>query len=572
MRSVLTAAVLLSSLAIASPSAAIEADPFELVATGDKPHVAVDGDGNAHFVWNRSRATGPDETLYCRVPPGGTSCEVRRRFSPGGGDPENNTDSDGPRVLVGGGNVIVVSRRCCGGFGPSPTDGVFARRSTDGGKTFGPLQLVGNESIAGDAIRGPTGAFSTISDGVAGGTFYQAHRAGTFARQSANLGDADPAQSNSGSLALIDANTPIATFDDLTTTFWRRYSGSGAYNNVASWTPTATVGAGTEGRLASGPSGVWLLYRVGSPGSMTLVAREFTGDGFEKQIEVSETGDPTLADFSQDSAGRLHAVWRRRDGALMYRRSEDGDGYGRTTTLVTPSSEILGLEVAAGEDGNGWVVWDAADGNVRAAALHVDPDPPTIGKDVTVTVVKGEVLIKLPKGKTATVSQKGSDFVPVSVVRSIPVGSIVDTTEGTIRLASRRKKGGKKQSGTFSAGVFQVLQSRKAKAKGLTELRLKGSIAKHCPKGKKSGVSATASRKLSKKTIRRLRSKAKGRYRTRGRRSAATVRGTTWTVADRCDGTLTKVKRGKVSVRDFRAKRTIILKRGKRYLAKAPGA
>ena len=282
---------------------------------------------------------------------------------------------------------------------------------------------------------------------------------------------------------------------------------------------------------------------------------------------MSETGDPTLADFSQDSAGRLHAVWRRRDGALMYRRSEDGDSYGRTTTLVTPSSDILNLEVAAGEDGNGWVVWDADDGNVRAAALHVDPDPPTIGKDVTVTVVKGEVLIKLPKGKTARVSQKGSDFVPVSVVRSIPVGSIVDTTEGTIRLSSRRKKGGKKQSGRFSAGVFQVLQSRKAKAKGLTELRLKGSIAKHCPKGKKSQALATAS--LSKKTIRRLRSKARGRYRTRGRHSAATVRGTTWTVADRCDGTLTKVKRGKVTVRDFRAKRTITLKRGKRYLARA---
>jgi hypothetical protein len=39
---------------------------------------------------------------------------------------------------------------------------------------------------------------------------------------------------------------------------------------------------------------------------------------------------------------------------------------------------------------------------------------------------------------------------------------------------------------------------------------------------------------------------------------------------DRCDGTLTKVKRGKVAVRDFRRKRTIVVAAGKSYLARAP--
>ena len=569
MRKAAATSVLFAWLAVAAPSAAIEADPVELAAQGSKPDVALDGDGNAHFAWNQARTGSSDVTHYCKVLIGQTSCEVHRRFAPRGNDPDGSDDLDGPRILVGSGAVLVLSRRCCGGFGPSPTDGVVVFRSRDGGETFG-NQVAGNQNIAGDAIRGPSGGISAISDGETGGTFYQRFRLGAFAGQSANLGDADPAQSNSGSLALIDSATPIATFDDTQTTFWRRYSGTGPYNDVASWTPTATVGPGSEGRLAYGPSGVWLLYRVGAAGDARFVAREFTGNGFDTdEVGVSETGDPISADYYQDLAGQLHAVWVAGDGNLMYRRSEDGDSYGRMTTLVTPSSGISDLEVAAGEDGNGWVVWEQGS-DVRAAALHVDPDPPTLGQDVTVTVTKGTVLVKLPKGKAARVSQKGSDFVPVSVVRSIPVGSIVDTKSGTIRLSSRRKKGGKNQSGTFSKGVFQVLQSRKAKAKGLTELRLKGSIAKHCPKGKKSGVQATASR-LSRKTIRRLRSKARGRYRTRGRRSAATVRGTTWTVADRCDGTLTKVKRGKVTVRDFRRKKTIVLTRGKRYLARAPG-
>ena len=59
-------------------------------------------------------------------------------------------------------------------------------------------------------------------------------------------------------------------------------------------------------------------------------------------------------------------------------------------------------------------------------------------------------------------------------------------------------------------------------------------------------------------------------FRTRGRHSAATVRGTVWITADRCDGTLTQVKRGRVAVRDLRRKRTITLTAGKSYLAQAP--
>ena len=96
-----------------------------------------------------------------------------------------------------------------------------------------------------------------------------------------------------------------------------------------------------------------------------------------------------------------------------------------------------------------------------------------------------------------------------------------------------------------------MLQSRKAKEKGLTELRLKGSIAEHCKGGKKKDAKRERRQALEEGDP-ALKGKAKGRYRTRGRHSAATVRGTNWTITDRCDGTLTKVKRGKVAVRDFR--------------------
>jgi hypothetical protein len=68
-----------------------------------------------------------------------------------------------------------------------------------------------------------------------------------------------------------------------------------------------------------------------------------------------------------------------------------------------------------------------------------------------------------------------------------------------------------------------------------------------------------------------MRSNASGRFRSRGRYSAATVRGTIWDTADRCDGTLTRVRRGVVVVRDFRRHRNITVRAGKSYLARAPG-
>jgi hypothetical protein len=198
------------------------------------------------------------------------------------------------------------------------------------------------------------------------------------------------------------------------------------------------------------------------------------------------------------------------------------------------------------------------------------PAAPVLGLRVNVSVVKGRVLIAVPvtsAGRgSARASQKGLKFVPLTAARQIPVGSFLNTRKGTVRLRSARNSAGATQTGDFSSGLFQVLQSRKKRAKGLTDLVLKGANFRSC-KPRRGKRAQTA---LSKRALRRLRANAKGRFRTRGRYSAATVRGTVWTTTDRCDGTLTKVTRGRVAVRDFRRKRTILVKRGKSYFAKAP--
>jgi hypothetical protein len=176
--------------------------------------------------------------------------------------------------------------------------------------------------------------------------------------------------------------------------------------------------------------------------------------------------------------------------------------------------------------------------------------------------------VRVRKG-IAGFSPRGiSRFVPLRDLLNLPVASSVDATDATITLQSAKTRRGR-QTATLAAGRFQVLQSGKRRAKGLTDIVMKGGSFSNCTARSSGSEANTAQRRRrSKRVVRRLRTNAKGRFRTRGRYSAATVRGTKYEIIDRCDGTLTKVSRGKVAVRDFRRKKTIIVRAGKSYFAR----
>ena len=217
--------------------------------------------------------------------------------------------------------------------------------------------------------------------------------------------------------------------------------------------------------------------------------------------------------------------------------------------------------------------------------------PPVLGKTVNVTPVSGIVYVELPPGatlasfSTASLSvfspfalgvqgfealAKGQAFVPLTEARQIPVGSILETTHGVVGIttATIASPNGKLQSGNFGAGIFKLLQARKQK--GLTDLDIidNHSAGQVCATVGKKGKALAA--KLSSKTLGRVNASGHGHFAVRGQYSAATVRGTVWSVANRCEGTLTHVKRGVVSVRDFRRRKTITLFTGQSYLARAP--
>jgi Tol biopolymer transport system component len=293
-----------------------------------------------------------------------------------------------------------------------------------------------------------------------------------------------------------------------------------------SWSPNGAVIAYTRGPPGAN-GGIWTINRATAPNERPLLVGVPIGEVWE----LAWSPDGTKIGYISDVGGPFQEE--------LFTVNADGSGVTR-----------LNVDTRINMD------WG------KASSLLPRP---VVGRTVNVAVRSGKVFVSVPAGGAfASVSVpgiKGRRFVPLTKARQLPVGSILDTRKGSLNLTSASTTAGEVFSGTFSAGVFQTLQARS----GLTTLPLKGSSFRPCATGKKASAS------LSRRAIRRLRANANGRFRTRGRYSAATVRGTQWDTIDRCDGTLTKVTRGTVIVRDNRKHRNITVRAGKSYLARAPG-
>jgi Ca2+-binding RTX toxin-like protein len=180
---------------------------------------------------------------------------------------------------------------------------------------------------------------------------------------------------------------------------------------------------------------------------------------------------------------------------------------------------------------------------------------PTLGRDVVIT----------PGARSPEFGlRQASRTVPLLDRLEVPMATVIDSTTGRVRLGSTGGRGSRR-SGIFSDGRFTVRQRRSRGA--ATELRLTGGDFGKCRRGTARGGAAAS--QLPRRVVRRLGIKARGRHRAAGNHSAGTSRGTTFAVVDRCDGTLTRVRSGVVVVRDFRLRRTIVVRAGDTYLARA---
>jgi hypothetical protein len=221
------------------------------------------------------------------------------------------------------------------------------------------------------------------------------------------------------------------------------------------------------------------------------------------------------------------------------------------TTVPGQAKKEGAASGSAGTPADGTATTPAADAPRTPIAA---PAEPVLGKSMAVEPVSGRVQIRLPGS---------SGYVSLADAGSIPTGSVVDARRGTLTLQSALDLDGRVQTATVRGAVFEVRQS--ATGNGVTDLVLRGGAPASC--SRTTGRIAAVAAKKSKPGALWARD-SHGRFRTRGRNSVATVRGTRWSTRETCAGTVTRVMQGAVDVRDLRTRRTVTVRAGHAYLAR----
>lgn len=180
-----------------------------------------------------------------------------------------------------------------------------------------------------------------------------------------------------------------------------------------------------------------------------------------------------------------------------------------------------------------------------------------------VLAVQGTDAGAAPAAGTILVENAAGQYVPLTGPQVLPLGTIIDATKGVVKLITALPKHGETQAVTVWGGRFKITQSKHGN--GLTHIILMGAR----PWCARNGLAHTASKATKRGKSRKLWAEDNhGRYSTYGANSVATVLGTEWETVDSCAGTLTRVMKGKVSVRNLHTHKTVLVKAGHSYLAR----
>ena len=406
----------------------------------------------------------------------------------------------------------------------------------------------------------------TIPDAAltSAGTSVTAQAGTAFTGTLATFTDADPGGTASDYSATInwgDGSISSGTISSGAGEFQvvgtHTYAAGGSYAitvSIADAGGASTIAHGTA-TVNAAPSPVI----TGAP-SVGITRAGFTGS-------VNPDGLPTTASFQYALDPKYTG-----GGPIVYNQTTLAQSVGSDFTAHTVTASVAGLVpnalyhvrlVATNSAGTSFGP-DVAFTTLKAPL----PGAPAVGKTFNLSPVNGVVLIQLH-----------GQLVPLTQLEQIPKNTLIDALHGTLKLttalpggggardaAAKGKKKVKTQSGAFGGAIFKISQARNGLATlALVEGAVKGGPSFGTCKAHKAGdPTATAA---TSKTLQLLHASAKGKFSTKGRYSAATVRGTKWTVADRCDGTLTHDITHSVAVTDFVRHRTIILHAGQSYLA-----
>jgi len=312
---------------------------------------------------------------------------------------------------------------------------------------------------------------------------------------------------------------------------------AGFGGNPPGWRTVQIGGSRTAAlAIAPGPSGT--LYSAGQVGQLPFVARTLPNAPPIAAL-AAPAGATTGATVTFDAGGSSDSEGE----ALRYAFDLDGDG---TFELDRGASPVAARSFA--DPGVRTVRVRVSDPRgaaavaTRSIAISAPAPPsPVLGKQGVARPLRGVVRFRLPGTRR---------FVRMRGLTAIPNGTEIDARKGRILLTVLHDASGRLDRARFYAGRF-VFRQGKGRTP-LTNLKLSGGSFAACGARAPAAAAgeATASRTAvrRRKRVRRLWGDGKGRFRTRGRYGAGTVRGTKWLTQDRCDGTLVRVTRGKVAV------------------------
>ena len=245
----------------------------------------------------------------------------------------------------------------------------------------------------------------------------------------------------------------------------------------------------------------------------------------------------------------------------------DGDGDGRADAIDNCPAVANSDQADGDADGVGNACERLPAGNV----------PPVAGVNTVVRQIAGEVFVKLPAGR-ARLGFRGmtsmfheSGFLPLKGVASVPIGSTVDTRKGEIGIESAANgfapadRRSRRQTARVKAALFTIRQARAKRSASARKASIPMDFALLSP----PQAEAACVRGPAKGVVRSMSMTVKGTFRALGGASTATARDATFNTTDRCDGTLTEVGQGRVSLKAKGKRKPIVVRAGRAYLVKA---
>jgi hypothetical protein len=403
--------------------------------------IATESKGDGYVAWER-KATSPSEadtTFFCKIPRGGSCTSPQELPLPGSGKSSQESPSAAFPVLgESAGVVYVVAPRYVKGD-------TLIWTSEDGGEKFSAAKEVSayaEGSGVGDVLRNPISVREhPTSDNFDVASFNSSvgfTEVGDLDKTPFSLRFAADGDGQGSTLGFTGTGLPVEAYWNFASPYEVafNYAKGGNLAEEANWSAPQKASNGYEPRLASGPSGLFLLstdvasgeeqptlldvrkyneatHSFGAPVNVTTVAPGvfslFNGGGF---FENPENGRLYVAQPIEEASGSfVMELWESTDAGASFHGERE---------VATVNGGYEGpprLAVAA--DGQGWLTFTDG-GGLEVADLNQLQSPTTTTTSTPVTTVSPPVVLAPTK---LTTVQSGAGVNGGSL--TVPQGTTV---------------------------------------------------------------------------------------------------------------------------------------------------